>query len=82
MCSLLFLLLSLTSATAFAATERPANYGMELHTAWISMPDGVRLAADLFEPTGGKAGEKFPVLLEYLPYRKYEARSRNWPVYS
>ncbi len=46
------------------------------------MPDGVRLSADLYQPTGGQAGEKFPVLLEYLPYRKHEARSRNWPLYS
>ena len=38
------------------------------------MPDGVRLSADLYQPTGGQAGEKFPVLLEYLPYRKHEAR--------
>ncbi len=55
---------------------------MEIRTAWISMPDGIRLSADLYQPTGGKAGEKFPVLLEYLPYRKHEARSRNWPLYS
>ncbi len=46
------------------------------------MPDGVRLSADLYRPTGGQAGKKLPVLLEYLPYRKHEARSRNWPLYS
>ena len=33
-------------------------------------------------PTGGAAGEKFPVLLEYLPYRKTEARSRDYALYS
>ena len=67
---------------AAAATERPETYGMEIQTAWITMPDGVRLSADLYMPTGGRIGEKFPVLLEYLPYRKHEARSRNWPLYS
>jgi len=67
---------------AVAATEKPATYGMELGTDWITLPDGVRLSADLYRPTGGQAGEKFPVLLEYLPYRKHEARSRNWPLYS
>lgn len=77
----LFLLL-LFPFVAGAATEKPATYGMEIQTAWITMPDGVRLSADLYMPTGGKAGEKFPVLLEYLPYRKHEARSRNWPLYS
>ena len=67
---------------AAAATEQPASYGMELGTDWITLPDGVRLSADLYRPTGGKAGERFPVLLEYLPYRKHEARRRNWPLYS
>ncbi len=34
------------------------------------MNDGVRLAATLYMPDGAKPGEKFPALLEYLPYRK------------
>ena len=34
------------------------------------MKDGVRLAATLYMPDGAKATEKFPALLEYLPYRK------------
>ena len=38
--------------------------------AWIPMKDGVRLAATLYMPDGAKPGEKFPALLEYLPYRK------------
>ncbi len=76
------LLLAAAPLPAAAATETPAGYGMELVTDWIRMPDGVRLSADLYRPTGGKAGERFPVLLEYLPYRKHEGRSRNWPLYS
>jgi putative CocE/NonD family hydrolase len=46
------------------------------------MPDGVRLAVDLYVPTGGEASERFPVLLEYTPYRKTESRGRNWPLFS
>ena len=65
-----------------AATATPARYGMELTTTWVTMPDGVRLSADLYRPTGGRRHERFPVLLEYLPYRKHESRSRNWPLYS
>lgn len=53
-----------------------------MQEAWIPMPDGVRLAADLFMPSGATAGVRFPVLLEYLPYRKTEARGRNHPLYS
>jgi predicted acyl esterase len=55
---------------------------MSLQEAWIPMPDGVRLAADLFLPRGGAPGERFPVLLEYLPYRKVEDRGRNHPLYA
>ena len=76
------LLLASAPCQAAAATATPARYGMELATEWITMPDGVRLSADLYRPTGGKARERFPVLLEYLPYRKHEGRSRNWPLYS
>jgi hypothetical protein len=41
-----------------------------MEQAWIPMKDGVRLAATLYMPDGAKVGEKFPALLEYLPYRK------------
>lgn len=58
------------------------RYGMELREAWIPMPDGIRLAADLHMPTGGPPDERFPVLLEYLPYRKMESRGDRSPRYS
>ena len=63
----------------------PPVYEIAMSEAWIPMPDGVRLAADLFMPSGGapgKTSEKFPVLLEYLPYRKTDGRGRNYPLYS
>jgi uncharacterized protein len=71
------------SLPALAATPPSApQYGIALREAWIPMPDGVRLAADLYMPDGARPGETFPVLLEYLPYRKTEARSRNHSLYS
>ena len=60
----------------------PPTYGIRIDEAWIALPDGVRLSADLYMPDGGNAGERFPVLLEYLPYRKAEGRGRNYPLYS
>ena len=36
--------------------------------ASIPMKDGVRLAATLYMPDGATPEEKFPALLEYLPY--------------
>jgi putative CocE/NonD family hydrolase len=50
--------------------------------SWIGMPDGVRLAADLYVPAGDVKEKTFPVLLEYLPYRKTESRARNHALYS
>ena len=40
------------------------------------MPDGVRLAVNVFLPEGARAGERFPAILEYLPYRHTR---RRWP---
>ncbi len=46
------------------------------------MRDGASLAADLWRPKGAAAGGRFPVLLEYLPYRKTEARGDRSSFYS
>jgi len=59
-------------AALCVAAEPPSRptYGVRMVQAWIPMKDGVRLAATLYMPDGAKPGEKFPALLEYLPYRK------------
>jgi len=80
--ALLALDLLATASSVFAATDRPATYSIRMDEVRIPLPDGVRLAADLYMPAGGADGERHPVLLEYLPYRKTEARSRNYPLYS
>src|SRR5258705_3169381 len=68
----------------------PPAYGVAMEEAWIPMADGVRLAADIWRPTASAAGGqgdggakgRFPVLLEYLPYRKTEARRERYPLYA
>ena len=63
----------LSGALSVAAAAVPASaptYGVEVKKTWIPMKDGVRLAATLYMPAGGAARERFPALLEYLPYRK------------
>jgi len=62
--------LCLSLAAVAAEPASPAIYGVRMQQAWIPMKDGVRLAATLYMPDGARAGEKFPALLEYLPYRK------------
>jgi len=75
-------LLLISASACIAAEVSQPQYGIRMEEQWIRMPDGVRLAADLYMPDGAMADERFPVLLEYLPYRKTEARSRNHALYS
>jgi uncharacterized protein len=64
------LLTALVSVAAAAVPPSAPAYGVRLEKTWIPMKDGVRLAATLYMPANPKAGEHFPALLEYLPYRK------------
>jgi predicted acyl esterase len=73
MLSRLIGVLLLTACVSVAAAAVPPSapaYGVHLEKTWIPMKDGVRLAATLYMPANPKAGEHFPALLEYLPYRK------------
>lgn len=46
------------------------------------MRDGTRLAVTWWKPTAKRPGEKFPVVLEYLPYRKDDSfYARDFPLY-
>jgi predicted acyl esterase len=45
-------------------------YTFTTENVWLTMPDGVRLSATITIPVAKSSNEKFPVLLEYKPYRK------------
>lgn len=61
----------------------PVYHTMEKVQAWIPMNDGVRLAVNLYMPKGAKPGDKFPAILEYLPYRKDDwSLARDWDLHS
>jgi putative CocE/NonD family hydrolase len=65
------LLMGAPFATAFALAPPSApTHGVRLENTWIPMSDGIRLAVTLYMPTKPKSGERYPALLEYLPYRK------------
>ena len=55
---------------------------IEITEVSITMSDGIRLAADIYWPAGAEEKDRFPILLEYLPYRKDENRARNYSLYS
>jgi predicted acyl esterase len=64
-CALLTASVVLSGSGSLDAAEPPSApaYQVEMQEAWIEMPDGVRLAADLFVPTGEMHGKTFPVIL-------------------
>ena len=74
------------------ATKQKVPYPPQYATvktvqAWIPMKDGVRLAVNLYMPDGPlpatQPGEKFPAILEYLPYRKDDwTLARDWDLHS
>jgi len=65
----LVLSLSLTPTRA-SESPSPPQYGFTMERARIPMRDGVTLAVTLYTPKGAPHGTRFPVLLNYLPYRK------------
>lgn len=67
---------------ARGAPEQPPRGIVDLQSRWISMPDGVRLAVDLYLPADREAADRHPVLLEYLPYRKTEGRASRYSLFS
>jgi uncharacterized protein len=80
---LLAALLVIPGFHATPPTPSAVPYGVRIEHVWIPMKDGVRLAANLFMPTRARSGTKFPVLLEYLPYRKDDGTaSRDYPIHS
>jgi len=55
---------------AQTSTSKPLYSGIRIQKTWIPMPDGVKLAVTLYLPEGASPSEKFPSILEYIPYRK------------
>jgi putative CocE/NonD family hydrolase len=74
--------------TADQSSAYPLQYAsIKTVQTWIPMKDGVRLAVNLYMADGPlagvKAGEKFPAILEYLPYRKDDwTLARDWDLHS
>lgn len=71
-----------TAASIQSRLPNATHEGIEIKEIWIPMPDGVRLAASLFMPVDREDTAKFPVLLEYLPYRKDESRRGRFALFS
>ena len=62
-------------------TLEPAAGVRLVRNVRIPMRDGTRLAADLYMPASIGDGERIPVVLEYIPYRKDDVPLRLSSVY-
>lgn len=71
----MIVLLAGANCGAWSAPAVESRYDVSVKEVWIPMNDGVRLSATLYMPTPRQHGEKFPAVLEYLPYRKDELTS-------
>ena len=67
--------------SACGRSERPAGLP-GIREVFIPMPDGVQLAADLYVPHDFDASQQYPIILEYLPYRKDEHRRSRYGVFN
>ncbi len=74
--------LRIAAVTLFLSACTEDTSGPSISQVWIPMEDGVRLAADIYFPDAQGGAQPYPVLLEYLPYRKDESRARNYSLYS
>ena len=74
--------LAIFASHSALASGAPALRPVRMVQQSIPMADGVRLSATLYMPDDAKADEKFPALLEYLPYRKDDATAaRDYPIH-
>lgn len=71
-------LLALTSCES----SRPHTDLPTIRELSITMPDGINLAADLYIPHDFDSTSPYPIILEYLPYRKDEHRKSRYGVFN
>lgn len=77
----LVLFLGFASLSSFQ--QFPTNNPFRIEKGFLKMSDGVSLAATYYLPVSENTADKFPVLLELLPYRKDDFfYLRDYPLYS
>ncbi len=58
-------------------------YDFFIESGWLTMKDGVKLSVTFLKPVPRSPDEKFPILLEYLPYRKDDSfYTRDYPIHT
>lgn len=79
----LLLLPALSSPGALAGADAAPTYDVAIEDGYLAMADGVRLAVTFYRPVPKTDGERFPALLELLPYRKDDSfYLRDYPLHT
>jgi putative CocE/NonD family hydrolase len=76
--------ITLAGAAVTGASTRPAAAFPRLHSQYVRMPDGVRLAVDVWLPPGTTSGARLPTVLEtdrYWRARAYTGGFEHNPNY-
>ncbi len=61
----------------------PPTHGFTIERTQFTMRDGIVLSATIFRPTARTLDERFPTVLELLPYRKDDSfYLRDYPLYA
>ena len=68
------------SPAGAGAGVTPPVYEFVIENGWLPMRDGVRLSVTYVRPVARAAGETFPVLFDFYPYRKDEYPD-EYPTY-
>ncbi len=76
------LLTNLFYTNALLGQKVVTSNTIEIREVMIPMPDGTQLAADLYVPLFVNGDGRYPILLEYLPYRKDEGRGNRFSLFS
>ncbi len=76
------ILLAALLVTGVPLFAQDSLYSYSTRSDSLRMPDGAQLAITWWRPNAKYPGETFPVLFEYLPYRKDDSfYSRDFPLY-
>ena len=79
----LLLLAARLDARGSGLPPSPPDHEFNTVRGFLTMKDGVRLATTTFRPVAKDPSETFPVLFEFLPYRKDDSfYQRDYPLYS
>ena len=66
-----------------ASSQGATGYEFVVEQEWLVLSDGTRLAATIYRPVARTSGERFPALLELLPYRKDDLYlARDYPLHA